>query len=216
MESFVEQGFNTQLSTLRSLRREFPERDYLVSLTYFDHEVEHRITAGHPAQLKPLRRGDYRPNGSTALLDALGSAISSGRMLYDRRQRLGDVSVVLVVITDGEENSSMKYSSAAISRMVQDCEASGLWTFTFMGADFDASDIAEDISLSKQHCMHFDKANFAESMVHLSAKMNQYEHAKSEGHIMKSLFEEVGVTAPDEVKGDGEKPASGLPKGLRL
>lgn len=216
MESFVEQGFNKQLSTLCSLQREFPERDYLVSLTYFNHEVERRIHAGQPGQLRPLRRGDYRPNGSTALLDALGTAISSARLLYDRRQRLGEVSVAIVVITDGEENSSMQYSAAAISRMVKDCEASGRWTFTFMGADFDASRLARRVSLSSKHCMHFDKANFAESMDHLSSRMHVYERRKSEGQIMKTFFQEDAAAGPDESLYEKQVHHSNLPKGLRL
>lgn len=210
MEAMVQEGFNTQLRTLRALSAQFPERDYEVSLTYFDHEVDHRICSGHVKDLQPLGRGDYLPNGSTALLDAMGSAIGHTRERYHARQRTGEVTAVLVVITDGAENASRHYGYSAIARMVKDCEATGRWTFTFLGADFDASDMASRMSLHRDHCVSFSKADYAKTMEKLGKRMEVYERRKSNGVVMQSLFRD---TPADE----GPRPqAFDLPRDLRL
>ena len=71
------------------------------------------------AKMRPLTVAEYRIDGSTALLDALGDSIAHAV----RRQRhspeaLRAKNVVFVVITDGFENASWKYTADRIRQMV--------------------------------------------------------------------------------------------------
>lgn len=78
---------------------------------------------------------DYTPNGCTPLHDAFGETIAQVDEIK------GDRRVMMVVITDGGENSSNKYNHSMVSKMV----ASRDWQFMFMGADIDAWNSASHI-----------------------------------------------------------------------
>lgn len=80
-----------------------------------------------------LNRDTYHPNGMTALYDAVGRAIN------DLKNTLEDDERALVVImTDGMENSSREFTQQNIQKMIRDCEEEGNWTFVFLGAGPDS------------------------------------------------------------------------------
>jgi hypothetical protein len=67
------------------------------------------------------------PYGNTPLFDAVGNAIS--RLKEHRHET--NTSLLIQVITDGEENVSQKYDAALVARMIADCQKEGTWTFVF-------------------------------------------------------------------------------------
>jgi Mg-chelatase subunit ChlD len=77
----------------------------------------------------------YSASGGTALLDALGNAILnvSNRLDSNVQQK-----VIVVVMTDGEENSSTEYSINQIRDMVNEKTRVNDWKFIFLGANIDA------------------------------------------------------------------------------
>jgi uncharacterized protein YegL len=73
----------------------------------------------------------YRPRGNTPLLDAVGKTIRTiEREDVDR--------FLVVVVTDGMENDSKKFTQAQIKNIIRDKEDSGNWTFTYLGVGVDA------------------------------------------------------------------------------
>lgn len=88
--------------------------------------------------VQPLTNETYAPGGGTALLDAVNSAISD---TIERHNKLDDDKtpgkVMLVVLTDGEENSSREVRDVKeIGKMVSERESAG-WEVAFLGADLD-------------------------------------------------------------------------------
>lgn len=81
----------------------------------------------------------YRPSGGTALLDALGTTIDSvGAKLAAMPEEERPSKVIFLVITDGMENASRRYSAAQIKEKVEHQKNSYSWEFVFMGANIDA------------------------------------------------------------------------------
>lgn len=123
-------GFNTLIEDQRSLDGECDVT--LVTFNRGHHRVLNRVDLKN---VRPLNRGDYRPYGYTALLDAVGSVLS------DIEARVGEGKVErpveVVIITDGEENASMEYTQAAIQAKVAQLTEQGVG-FTFLGANIDA------------------------------------------------------------------------------
>ena len=79
------------------------------------------------------------PRGSTALYDAVGqSVVHFGELLeaMDEDARPGTVQVI--VVTDGEENSSKEFSAAEVKRLVTQQTETYSWGFVFLGANQDA------------------------------------------------------------------------------
>jgi len=72
----------------------------------------------------------FQPNGQTALLDAIGKTINSIESNEDNK-------VIVVIITDGEENSSIEFNKQKINEMISEKKEKG-WEFVFLGANQDA------------------------------------------------------------------------------
>lgn len=87
------------------------------------------------AEVKPLALEEYEPRGWTPLLDAVGKTIVD--LDEDWKREQPDRAIV-VIVTDGQENASKEYLKPKIKSLIQAREASGKWTFIFLGANVDA------------------------------------------------------------------------------
>lgn len=79
------------------------------------------------------------PRGGTALLDAMGKAVTDlGTKLrnLDESDRPG--KVLVVVVTDGYENSSREWTKSAVKSLVEQQRDKYQWEFVFLGANMDA------------------------------------------------------------------------------
>jgi hypothetical protein len=80
--------------------------------------------------LEAIADGDYIADGnSTPLFDSVGDLIEQLQAVPDAADP--EVSFVVMVITDGEENSSQKWSGSSISRKIKELQATDRWTFVF-------------------------------------------------------------------------------------
>lgn len=93
-------------------------------------------------QVPHMTAEHYRPQGYTALLDAVGLAIDriGNIQKYTPPQRAENVMVV--IITDGMENASRHYSLPRVRRMIEHQRQRFGWEFIFLGANIDAIDTA--------------------------------------------------------------------------
>lgn len=81
-------------------------------------------------RLKPIGPGEYIADGnSTPLFDSIGDLIEQLEAVPDANDP--DVAFVVMVITDGGENSSQKWDGRSIARKIKELQATDKWTFTF-------------------------------------------------------------------------------------
>jgi uncharacterized protein YegL len=183
------EGFNSQLLTLQRLRNEFPENEYVVSVTYFEDEVMDIIKFQSVENIALLNRDNYKPGGLTALLDGMGKSITAVKDKYGREIENDQASVVIVVLTDGGENASKFYTRPLIAEMIKELDATGKWTFSFLGADFDAVRASQDLNIRRENIMSFSKANYSAMMADMSNSIVEYERQKSSGNMKQDLFD---------------------------
>lgn len=183
------EGFNSQLLTLQRLKSEFPENEYVVSVTYFEDEVMDIIKFQSVENVALLNRENYKPGGLTALLDGMGKSITAVKEKYGRDLENDEASVVVVVLTDGGENASKFYTRPLIAEMIKDLDATGKWTFSFLGADFDAVRASQDLNIRPENIMSFDKVEYSAMMADMSDSIVEYERQKSSGNMKKDLFD---------------------------
>lgn len=88
----------------------------------------------------PLTRGDYRPGGCTALLDAVGATIEHIARVqrYMPAGHLPEKTIVAIA-TDGYENSSHRYSYDQVKRLIEERQNEDGWEFLFLGANIDVA-----------------------------------------------------------------------------
>jgi hypothetical protein len=114
-----------------------------MSLTLFDTKYEVRYVATDMAAVVPLDEENYKPDGNTALYDAIGFSVRA-------LEQLAPVGKVLfVILTDGEENSSKDWRRQSIFKLIQEKREKNGWEFVFLGADQDAYAAAEAISVAQ-------------------------------------------------------------------
>jgi uncharacterized protein YegL len=185
------EGFNSQLNTLKQLKLEHPENEYIVSVTFFEDEVMNIVKFAPIEQIQMLSRDNYRPGGLTALLDGIGKSIESIRRNYDQEIRQDLASVVMVILTDGGENASKFYTRNLISEMIKELDATGKWTFSFLGADLDAVQASDNLNIRRENIISFNKENYSGIMDQMSSSIRNYESMKSAGNMKSDLFDDI-------------------------
>ena len=104
---------------------------FTLTLVQFDtvHDEVARMTTARP---------DYhlKPRGATALLDAVGRAITiTGEDLAALPEDERPVHVLFCVVTDGEENSSEEWTLETLRAKIDEQKTTYGWHFLFTGAD---------------------------------------------------------------------------------
>ena len=89
------------------------------------------------------------PRGSTALLDAVGKTITS---VAERKH--GEVMIVLI-ITDGQENASREWKADGVKKLVEDASKAG-WEFVYLGANVDAFTEAGRMGINLANAAGYD------------------------------------------------------------
>ena len=191
MEQMAVNGFNEHLKTIRNLKIEFPKQEFLCSLTTFNHEVNTVVSAKPIDQILPIELGQYAPDGTTALLDAIGGNIHEVKEKYQKELDKNELSVVYVIITDGYENASRFFSYHDIARKISELEETQKWTFTFLGADFDAFQTSKMLNIKKENVMNFEKESYGVMSKQINEQMHSYSAEKEIG-IIKSRFFDKG------------------------
>ncbi len=106
------------------------------------------------------RSGDldrYEPGGCTALYDAVCTGIDElgaffAAMAEDERPE----SVLFVIVTDGYENASRRFSNADVQRRVRLQAETYSWKFVFLAKGIDSEEAARDIGIDKNMAVFED------------------------------------------------------------
>lgn len=129
----------------------------IVSTVIFDTEsrvVHDRVPIG---EVGPLTAAEYSVGGATALLDAVGGAIHHiGNVQKYARDEDRPEKTLVVITTDGEENSSVHYDYARVKRMVQRQSKKYGWEFIFLGANMNAIAAAGDIGIRPERAAQYE------------------------------------------------------------
>ncbi|MBQ2764147.1 MAG: VWA domain-containing protein [Firmicutes bacterium] len=151
LESDTIGGFNSMIQK----QKEEPG-DVRVSTILFDHELLLLHDRMDLHALRPLTEKDYIVRGSTALLDAVGCAID--RTVAIRRHTLPEYradKVLFVIITDGYENASRRYSYEKVKAMIELEKEKYGWEFIFLGANIDAAATAQKFGIAEDRAVNY-------------------------------------------------------------
>lgn len=111
---------------------------------------------------KELTDKTFVPSGGTPLLDTLGDTIMDlGKHLDNLPEEEKPSRVVFVIITDGEENTSKRYSKTAIKNLISEQSKTWKWEFVFLGANQDAIVEARNYGIDAFHAMSYGTSSAA-------------------------------------------------------
>lgn len=174
---------NQQLKSIRATAEKYPDQEISITLTLFDTTERCLFADFSPEKAPSIGPEEYRPDGCTALLDALGSRIAE----TERKLRVQD-DVVMVVITDGEENASRHFTFPDLAQTIDRLKKTERWSFSFIGADMDAWSVAGRLNFSRDEVIHADKLQMQETFCQLDAELDLYMDRKAKGERLGTLF----------------------------
>lgn len=127
-----------------------------VSTILFDNVQEVLHDRVNLSEIPEMTDKDYWVRGSTALLDAVGGAIHHVIQAH-RFASPQDVPehTVFVIITDGMENASHKYSLQEVKSMIEHEKEKYGWEFLFIGANIDAVQVASRMGISSRRAVNY-------------------------------------------------------------
>lgn len=142
-------GFNSFIEEQRKV-----EGFANVSLYMFDDQYE-SVYEGTELYLVPkLTNETFVPRGTTALLDSIGKTINSvGARLANTPESERPSKVMVVIITDGHENSSKEFTAAQIKEMTEHQTNVYGWQFLYIGANQDSFSVAQSYGIG--HAFNF-------------------------------------------------------------
>lgn len=141
------EGFNSVIESQKNQNGETR-----ISAVVFNSNVK-KVYDNAPADtIVPLSKDTYQTWGCTALYDAMGTLINSiGERLANTPEEERPGKVLVVVITDGEENASHEYTFADIKEKVEHQQTVYSWEFIFLGADMNAMHQAQSMGFKHEY-----------------------------------------------------------------
>jgi hypothetical protein len=104
-------------------------QETFVSVVRCGGEVRREVSNSPVASLQSINESYYQASGGTPLFDSVGDLIEQFERLPDARDP--NVSFLIMAITDGEENTSIRYNAASIAQKIKQLQATDHWTFVF-------------------------------------------------------------------------------------
>lgn len=145
-------GFNATINDQKKI-----DGETRVTTILFDNFFEVLHDRINLQDIMPLTAKDYFVRGSTALYDAVAMGIRKIANVQKHIKPEGRADkVIMVITTDGYENSSRETNAAMLHKMIDDCKREG-WEFLFLGADIDAQSAAGAIGIESHRASNYVK-----------------------------------------------------------
>ena len=151
LESDTIGGFNSMID-----KQKKEAGEAVVSTVLFDDVQEILHDRVKLADVKTMTEKEYFTRGRTALLDAVGGAIHHIATIhkYASPQDVPE-NTIFVIITDGYENASRKYSYEKVKSMIEHEQEKYGWEFLFIGANIDAIGAASSIGIRANRAVNY-------------------------------------------------------------
>lgn len=138
---------------------------------------------------------DLSPRSATALLDAIGRAVTeTGAWLAAKPEDERPGTVIFGIVTDGQENASTEWTHAAVKALIEQQEAQWGWTFLYLGANQDAIEVGAGLGIAADRSLTYAGANAVEAMGAYSQSVSAMRAAAAAGLGVHEARELAGYT----------------------
>ena len=156
------ESFNNFVDAQKSLESDSAR----VILIKFDSIVTFSRLGVPLTDVKSLNYDNYKPDGETALYDAVTTGIQmANKWKYD------DERVLFVIITDGEDTISRYSDEFSVKSMIEELKDKPDWNFRYLGAH--PIKWSKKVGMDVVDCATFDTRNVESSMSSLSQNLSQ-------------------------------------------
>ena len=154
------------IGSINGYIKKLDEKDN-IHLAVFD-SVSYDVIREMPVEFwQDIHKKEVEPRGGTPLYDSCGKIMTTA-------EEAAAEKTILVVMTDGYENSSHEYNSESIKSKVKSWEDRG-WEVVFLGANFDnVETVSGGVGVSLNKTLNFQAGNFERGFESLTASTQAY------------------------------------------
>lgn len=190
----IHEDMNGGIATLLFDQDEEPGT-LLVDAWRFDTTIEKVADNTEPND--PALINLVEPRGGTALYDGIGTAV------YDLGQHLAALpeerrpsKVVVMIVTDGDENSSREWNLVSIKTLVEQQREQYGWQFVFLGANIDSFGVGGSFGIPQASTMNWEasSAGVASAMSANSISLRNYRNGGTQAFTYDEVPE---IEVPD-------------------
>ena len=151
LESDTVGGFNAMIE-----KQKKQDAPCYVSTVLFDDVSEVLHDRVKLEDVQKMTEEQYYVRGCTALMDAIGGAIHHIGNIH-KYARPEDVpeNTLFVIMTDGMENASRRYSSEQVKKLIERQKKKYGWEFLFIGANIDAVETAARYGIAPDRAVNY-------------------------------------------------------------
>lgn len=184
MGNEVEGGANAYLDEQRKSDVDDGARTSVVMCT-FDNTVDTVHENADLTAVPPITHEQVEPRGMTALYDGIGEALVKTAAIVNGLAT--KPSVTIFILTDGQENSSQKWSKAAIAAEITKLQKpeSGSWDFYFAAANQDAMSEGSSLGMDSEQCITFSGKSGAKMKQTMAMTNMAYQRKKKSNGMRK-------------------------------
>ena len=161
--------------------------DVLFTLTLFDGYRFTPIVNVPINDVLPLTHDRYTPGGSTALYDSVVETVleTDGQVTDDDR-------VLVVILTDGQDAGSRHHNVFDVRLMIEDYEARGNWTFTYLSSDPNVWNQAQSMGILGANAAAFDQSPESAKAAMRAIAESTIAYVESDDMATDGFYKEVG------------------------
>lgn len=117
----------------------------------------------------------YLPGGGTAMNDGIATAINKiGKWLSDMPEDERPSKNLIVIMTDGEENSSREFTLSKVQEMIKHQTEKYNWSFIYMGMDITNKKAADDLGIVSRSFMAKDSSSLYKNYSNIGNSVTCY------------------------------------------
>lgn len=173
----VRQDTIVGLKKFLSKQKDLNQGDATITYVNFNSVVNTVLSRKLLSEVNDSIFNDYTTGGLTALFDAIGKTIKLIKSVHSKMNPVElPEKVMVVILTDGFENSSETYAFDNIRDMIDECKLDKEveWEFLFMGADIDAFAASDRLNLSS--IINVTKSNMVGNMINAATYTSNYRN----------------------------------------
>jgi hypothetical protein len=163
-------GFNRMLDEQKQL----PGQAHM-TVVLFDNRYDVLYESRPVRDVPPLDSKTYQPRGATALLDAVGETIDrAGERFRNLPEEKRPGKVLFIILTDGHENASHRYSIDQVRSMIKQQTDEWNWQFIYLSADIDAFAHGRGLGISTRAAFRGSGQSIGSTYAVVSSAASQY------------------------------------------
>jgi uncharacterized protein YegL len=174
-------GLNTFLADQKNLPGEA-----ILSLATFASDYTLVFDCKPLSEIPDITNEHYKTGGFTCLLDAIARTINAtGQKLSTMKEEDRPSKVLLVIITDGEENSSREFTRDRVFEMIAHQQSKYSWTVVYLGANQDAIKTSATLGISAGNSIRYcsDSVGTTQMYGTLTANARNLRRSKTVGSV---------------------------------